>query len=185
MVHFASAAIAFSALFTVASAAGGGPKILRPGADNWWVAKSDNVLEWDCKSSSIQQYTVVMTNTNPTILSGPMAIIAIQNNADCSKLVTQQQMTMPAATGYKIQFANTLNQSDVYSESEEFEIKPLGSAYPSSSAGGAAGPTGSGTGTAESANTTGGSGSNAASGLQTPLTLGVAAVGVFIGLLAA
>uniref|UniRef100_A0A0W0EUK1 Uncharacterized protein n=1 Tax=Moniliophthora roreri TaxID=221103 RepID=A0A0W0EUK1_MONRR len=170
MVHFASAAIAFSALFTVASAAGGGPKILRPGADNWWVAKSDNVLEWDCKSSSIQQYTVV---------------IAIQNNADCSKLVTQQQMTMPAATGYKIQFANTLNQSDVYSESEEFEIKPLGSAYPSSSAGGAAGPTGSGTGTAESANTTGGSGSNAASGLQTPLTLGVAAVGVFIGLLAA
>ncbi|KAK7051346.1 hypothetical protein VNI00_004846 [Paramarasmius palmivorus] len=169
MVHFASAAIAFSALFTVASAAGGGPKILRPGPDNWWVAKSDNVIEWDCKTSSVTEFIVV---------------IADQQNSDCSKLVTQQQMSMPAATGYKIQFANRLNQTDVYSESEEFEIKPLGSAYPSQAtpSGTTSSSNSSETGTSAGANTGEG---NSASSLQTPLAFGAAALGVFIGLIAA
>ncbi|KAK7051345.1 hypothetical protein VNI00_004845 [Paramarasmius palmivorus] len=49
--------------------------------------------------------------------------IAMQDNKDCSKLVTSQQSTFPAASGYTILFTNPLNQSEIYSESGEFEVK--------------------------------------------------------------
>ena len=47
------------------------------------------------------------------ILAQPQAIIAIENNFDCSKTITQQQEIFPAGTGYTIQLANTLNNTDV------------------------------------------------------------------------
>jgi len=54
-----------------------------------------------------------LTNSNPSILPAPLAIIAVENNFDCSKTITQQQSAQPAGTGYTVQLASTLNGTDV------------------------------------------------------------------------
>jgi hypothetical protein len=77
-----------------------------------------------------------------------VAFIAIVQSSDCSKEVTIQQSNQRAAPGYTLYLANILNGTDIYGQSEEFEIKPLGSAYPSQSqnipVSGSAGSSGSG-----------------------------------------
>ncbi|KAK1231073.1 hypothetical protein PQX77_005820 [Marasmius sp. AFHP31] len=182
-MHFAPAFLTLSTLATYAAAAasGVGPKILVPNKDNWWVAKSSNVLTWDCNNSQRNNFTVIITNANPAtkLNNGGLAIIATQENSQCSKEMTQLQSSQEAATGYKLLFANPLNNTDVYSESDEFEIKPLGSAYPSSTA--SQGPTGSTSG--QAAQSTGGG--NGAASYKASLGYGFAAVGALVGLLAA
>lgn len=54
-----------------------------------------------------------VANQDVKILSAPIAIIAIENNYDCSRTITQDQANQPAGTGYMIQLANPLNQTDV------------------------------------------------------------------------
>ncbi|KAH9852451.1 hypothetical protein C2E23DRAFT_709571, partial [Lenzites betulinus] len=110
-------------------------EIISPGGpDLWWVAESDNVVSWTCKTSTVQQFTVLIANQNTAILTAPQAFIAQQNNFDCSKLITKDQVNMQPGTGYTIQLANIFNETDVYAESQPFEIKALGAAYPATSA---------------------------------------------------
>ncbi|KAI0371230.1 hypothetical protein BV20DRAFT_965389 [Pilatotrama ljubarskyi] len=128
-------------------------QIISPGGpDLWWVAQSDNVLSWTCKTSPYTNFTVLIANSNPAVLTSPQALIAQQNNFDCSKLVTKDQFSQSAATGYTIQLADPFNSTHIYAESQPFEIKPLGSTYPASSAtptlGGSATASGSGSATA-------------------------------------
>jgi hypothetical protein len=127
-------------------------QITQPSSSIWWVAKSQNVLAWNCQSGtdSVTNFTVLISNVNPSILAAPLAIIAIQQNFDCSIIITQDEASQPAATGYTILFANPLNNTDVYATSEQFEIKPLGSLYPSQVSSSASAPGGTGTGTGTS-----------------------------------
>ncbi|EPQ53529.1 hypothetical protein GLOTRDRAFT_17384, partial [Gloeophyllum trabeum ATCC 11539] len=132
MVSIRYTLAAAAALFGVANA---DLSILAPGGPNlWWVASSTNTLLWTCKDSQYQNFTILVANSNPSILSAPQAIIAVQNNYDCSKTITDSQSGYPPATGYTVQLANPLNSTEIYAQSQEFEIKPLGSAYPASSA---------------------------------------------------
>ncbi|KAI5994907.1 hypothetical protein F5J12DRAFT_856539 [Pisolithus orientalis] len=129
--------------------------ITNPSSDSWWVAQSSNTLAWTCNTSPYSNFTILLANSNPSVLVQPIAIIAIQENYDCSKTITQQQSTQPAATGYTVQFANPLNSTDVYATSETFEIKALGSSYPATSS--ASSPSGtSGSSSPSSTSTTGG-----------------------------
>ncbi|KAF9255759.1 hypothetical protein L218DRAFT_950517 [Marasmius fiardii PR-910] len=180
-MFFAPAFVTLSALVTFASALTG-PKIILPTADKWWVAQSTNVLTWDCKNSQATQFGVYISNKDPKVLQGNLAIFAQLDNTVCSKEVTQLQVTQPAATGYTLLFTNIVNQTDVYSQSDEFEIKPLGSAYPQTSS---VAP--SGTGTAAGSSSSGGSsgGNNGASSHKSSLGYGLAAVGALVGLIAA
>jgi len=148
---FRSLALASAAFLGVVSAQ---LTITSPSANDWWVAQSLNTLSWTCDTSPYQNYTILLTNTNPSILPAPLAIIAVQYNFDCSKTITQQQSAQPAGTGYTVQFASTVNSTDVYASSEPFEIKALGSSYPTttSSVGGSA----TGTSASASSTTTGG-----------------------------
>lgn len=54
-----------------------------------------------------------IANSDPKVLVSPQAIIAIEQNFDCSKTITQQQESFAVGTGYTIQFANPLNNTDV------------------------------------------------------------------------
>lgn len=119
-----------------------------------WVAQSANTLAWTCNTSPYNNFTVLLANSNPSILVQPIAIIAIQESYDCSKTITQQQSAQPAATGYTVLLANPLNSTDVYATSETFEIKALGSSYPATSS--ASSP--SGTSSSSSPSSTGSSG---------------------------
>ncbi|KAI0711350.1 hypothetical protein C8Q76DRAFT_797663 [Earliella scabrosa] len=174
---------ALSATLAFASSAAAQLQIIAPGGPNlWWISGQDNVVTWTCKTSPYTNFTVLIANSDPNILVQPQAFIAQQNNFDCSKLITKEQVNMRAAPGYTVQLANPFNSTDVYAESEPFEIKPLGSTYPASSAtptlggsatgsaGGAASPTGGSSDTQ-----TGGNGDNGAPGLTAPGTLAAAA----------
>ncbi|KAI6012066.1 hypothetical protein PISMIDRAFT_676937 [Pisolithus microcarpus 441] len=128
--------------------------VTNPTSDSWWVAQSANTLAWTCNTSPYNNFTVLLANSNPSILVQPIAIIAIQESYDCSKTITQQQSAQPAATGYTVLLANPLNSTDVYATSETFEIKALGSSYPATSS--ASSP--SGTSSSSSPSSTGSSG---------------------------
>jgi len=117
--------------------------ITQPSSDIWWVAKSQNVIAWTCHDTSIVDFTVLVNNSDPKLAVSPLAVIAIQQNFDCSITITQDQANQPAGTGWTILFADPLNNTNVYATSQPFEIKPLGSAYPSqaiTSGNGTAGP---------------------------------------------
>ena len=46
-------------------------------------------------------------------MAAPLAIIAQENNFDCSKTITQDQANQPAGTGYTILLADPLNNTNV------------------------------------------------------------------------
>ncbi|KAF5374074.1 hypothetical protein D9757_010730 [Collybiopsis confluens] len=121
--------IALAALSAVISVACAQLTVLFPGGENqWWVDGSDNLLEWNCNESQVQTFSVLINN--PDFLT-PLAIIADQPNFVCSRLITANQTrALPVGTGYTIELVNVLNSSDVYAQSAPFEIKPVGSAFP-------------------------------------------------------
>jgi len=132
-----------------------------------------------------ENFTVVLANQDPTKWA-PLGIIAIEQNFDCSKTITPDLQNAPVGTGYLIQFANTLNISDIYAASQPFEIKPTSAGYPASSATpqatGAASSSGSSssgssqpTGTAQKPS---GAGKTATAGLGAAAA--VAALGLFL-----
>ncbi|KAG7086832.1 hypothetical protein E1B28_002753 [Marasmius oreades] len=144
-MFFAPAFVTLSALATFAFALTG-PKVLVPAKDQWWVAKSSNVLTWDCHNTQAIQFGVYIKNKDPNVLSGPLGIIARLENTVCSKEIDLQQVKLNVGPGYTILITNVVNQTDVLSQSEEFEIKPLGSPYPTppaSSTGGSIPPSSS------------------------------------------
>jgi len=158
-------------------------QITNPSTSSWWVAKSENVLAWDCSSSQAtidNNFTVLINNIDPKVFQGPLAVIAVQSNSACSIDVSQDQVSQPAGTGYVITMADPLNNTNVFATSQQFQIKPLGSLYPSqvsSSASGASG-TNAGSGSLPSNSATSGA---ALSPRINPSLLGLTGV---IGLLA-
>ncbi|TFK87513.1 hypothetical protein K466DRAFT_586326 [Polyporus arcularius HHB13444] len=185
-MKFSTAALS-ATLVALASGAAAQLEVIAPGGPNlWWIAESDNVVTWTCKTSPYTNFTVSIANKDVKVLTSPLPFISQQNNFDCSKLITKDQVNMAPATGYTIQLSNPFNLTDIYAESQEFEIKALGAPYPASSAtptlGGSA--TGSGAGSASATGSTpsatgGASGSNGASGLSAPGTLAAVAVAAF------
>jgi hypothetical protein len=158
--------------------------IISPGGpDLWWVAKSENVMLWSCQTSPYMNFTVLIGNSDTTILPASIAIIAIEQNYICSQDITQDMANQNPGTGYTLSFANPLNATDVYAVSEPFEIKPLGSTYPPPSATPTAGVvngTASATGAGASA-----SGKSGASNTKSSVAYVLAAAAALVGLMTA
>jgi len=148
--------------------------VTSPSADIWWVNDSMNTLAWTCSDSPVSQFTVTISNSNQAILAGSLALIAIEQNFECSKTITPQ---VTPATGYVINLANPLNSSDIYVSSAPFEIKAVGSTYPPQQTTSASGPSATG-----SNSTTGTSGKSGAvsvrSNVAAALSMGVVAFGM-------
>ncbi|KAL5476851.1 hypothetical protein ACEPAI_3037 [Sanghuangporus weigelae] len=131
--------------------------ILSPGGpDLWWVANSENNIVWTCNTSPVQNFSILVANSNPSVLVSPLAVVAIQQNFDCSRTLTTQQVNFTTGTGYTLILADPINSTNVYAQSEEFEVRPVGSTYPdpSSTPTGTASATGSGTATASGSEAT-------------------------------
>ncbi|SJL04478.1 uncharacterized protein ARMOST_07845 [Armillaria ostoyae] len=158
--------------------------VTSPSAGIWWVAQSTNVIAWSCNDSPYSEFTILITNPDTSVLVSALAIVAIEQNYDCSKVLTQQQVSMPAATGYVLQLANPLNSSQVYAASQPFEIKALGAAYPSTSAAveSATGSLASASASASAASASASASGNAASTLKTSVGFGLGAIGAILGL---
>ncbi|THH05601.1 hypothetical protein EW145_g4678 [Phellinidium pouzarii] len=156
-------------------------KVLAPGGPNlWWVANEENNVVWNCKDSQFDNFTILLKNSNPAVLSGADAIVSIQQNFDCSETLTTQQANFTAATGYTLLLANTLNSSDVYASSDPFEVKAQGSAYPASSATPVADSTSTSSSSASTSSSSGSSSSSQTSGALTVLPNGAGAFGALL-----
>jgi len=141
----------FLATFVVAQSF----KITAPSSKIWWVAGGQNTLVWACNSDEAQAdqkqtggyFTVVIFH--PKYFPQGFAIIAQEPNADCEKSISLDQLNQEPGENFTIALTDTRNNSNIFAISEPFEIKPLGSLYPSqvSSSASAAG----GTATASSA----------------------------------
>ncbi|KAF9041506.1 hypothetical protein BJ165DRAFT_1350066 [Panaeolus papilionaceus] len=121
--------------------------ITQPSADIWWVAQSTNVMAWTCNTSPFTNFTILIQIPG---VPSPLQFLGIQQNFDCSITVTNNQVNQAPGTGYKLLIANVFNNTDIFASSDPFEIKPLGSAYPSqvtpppNASGGSGTPSGSG-----------------------------------------
>lgn len=105
--------------------------ILAPSSSYWWIANSQNLYSWTCGSNYNEGYTnftVLINNSNPTLFSGPLALVAVQWDYDCSVLLPPVP-SLPAGPGYTLYFGDVFNQTHVIASSSVFEIKPVGSAY--------------------------------------------------------
>jgi len=126
-------------------------QILSPSGSIWWVAESENQISWDCKNPQ------AITDSNFTVLlkgpsfAAPQAIIAIEKNEDCIKTITKDQANQPSGNGYTIYLADPLNNTHVFATSEQFEIQPLGSKYPSQVSSSASAASGTATASSSSA----------------------------------
>jgi len=123
----ACAAVAYSQI--TANDPAEGLSVTQPSTSVWWVQNSQNTIAWTCRNTQIQTFTVLVSNTDPKILTQPQAFLANLKNADCSELI--QASEFPTGPGYQILLANPVNQTDIYAVSELFEIKAAGSAFAS------------------------------------------------------
>ncbi|KAJ7152699.1 hypothetical protein C8R43DRAFT_1127154 [Mycena crocata] len=131
------ACLAALALAGVASAAisTGGLKILAPGGpDLWWLKDQDNNVVWTCGESTFTQFTLTINNPDTKLLTDSTALIAVEQNFNCAQTVAATLFSAPLGTGYFLRMANILNSTDIYAESDPFEIKALSAGYPLASA---------------------------------------------------
>jgi hypothetical protein len=154
--------------------------ITQPSADIWWVAQSTNVMAWTCKTSPFTNFTVLIQIPN---VPAPLQFLGIQQNFDCSITITNNQVNQAPGTGYQLLLANVFNNTDIFARSDPFEIKPLGSAYPSQVTP-SPGASGSGTPSQSGANPSSSTGA-ALSMRHGASTLGALAAAVFAGFLGA
>lgn len=95
------------------------------------VAQSQNLISWTCKDTTVASFTILCVQTfgsypyftytllssvgnqDPKISVAPLAIIPVQQNFQCSILVTQDQANQAAGTGWQIFFADILNITNV------------------------------------------------------------------------
>ncbi|KAG9015930.1 hypothetical protein FRB90_004137 [Tulasnella sp. 427] len=138
--------LAWSALYASAAIT-----ILAPSPDYWWVANSQNLYSWTCGPNYNEGYTnftVLIDNpTNKALFAGPLALVAIQWDYDCSVLIPNLSQVNPGS-GYVLSFADVFNQSHIIAQSQAFEVKPFGSAYAPQPSGVSSAVTATGTGTA-------------------------------------
>jgi len=181
----------FAVIGTLVGSAVAKFQFLSPGGDSlWWVAQSQNSFVWACHDNPpATTYTLLVNNTNPTILSAPEAIVANIANADCSHSITTQQAALTPATGYTVIFADILDQTKVYAVSQQFEVKALGATYPPASATPADDPLTSAAGAASGSSTASGASASSTNGTNKSngafATFEVSAAGVLAALGAA
>jgi len=127
----------------------------------------------------------LLNNTNPSVYPGPGAIRANIPNADCSELINAAQVSaIPVATGYTVMLADMADETKIYAVSQPFEIKALGSAYPSTTTAANSGTaSGSSTGSSSSSTSTSKKSNGAFAAFEISAAGVLAAIGAAIGML--
>jgi len=142
--------------------------ISSPGSNNYWVQNTSNVINWSFSSGDPNPVDITVTNSNSSFLNGAFSIARNLDASNGSFTVTD--VTLLVATGYVVNFVNGTNQSQIFTSSQEFEVKkpgtpPSSSANSTASASGSASATGSGsTSTSGSATQTSNRGAATSSG---------------------
>jgi len=119
-----------------ASVSNGGLSILVPGGPNlWWLAGQQNNLIWTCGQSTFTTFEIWINNSDVTLLTAITPLLSIEQNFNCEQGISPDLIAaVPVGTGYTIVLADPANSTNVYAVSDQFEVKPLASGYPASSA---------------------------------------------------
>ncbi|KAJ6613184.1 hypothetical protein B0H10DRAFT_2049828 [Mycena sp. CBHHK59/15] len=125
------------ALAAAATAAGTGTlTILAPGGDSlWWLVDQPNNVVWTCGESPFDQFTIWVANNDTTLLSGALAVIAVEQNYNCNQgLSADLVAALPVGKGYTVLLTNINNGTDIYAQSAPFEVRALSAGYPPATA---------------------------------------------------
>ncbi|BEJ14846.1 hypothetical protein CspHIS471_0406130 [Cutaneotrichosporon sp. HIS471] len=132
------------ALLANAASALAAISVIQPSKDLWWVNNGINTLAWT-GSAPPNDFVVMLSNPDIKLLTTDSAIGSIAQTFMFS--LTILPVKWNAGTGYTIKLVNPLNGTEVYAQSEQFEIKAEGSTYATAgvtSAAGTLAPTGAG-----------------------------------------
>ncbi|KAL1943305.1 hypothetical protein VTO73DRAFT_4380 [Trametes versicolor] len=104
-------------------------EITAPSESVFWVQDTSNTITWTFNEGDPSPLTIVLRNADPRILNG--VGLAIASSVDTSaESFTVANVTLPAASGYTVEFDDPLNNSKIFASSAPFMIKPPGSAPP-------------------------------------------------------
>ncbi|RSH78001.1 uncharacterized protein EHS24_002452 [Apiotrichum porosum] len=130
------------------------PKITVPSSKSWWVlddmnftttagevGTAHNNVNWTWTKDASNPPTLglvwfVLRNADTSVLASPTGFAGLSDfrqddaNGHVNIGFTINGSEFPAAPNYTIQFVRESNWSMVFAESEQFEIKPVGSALP-------------------------------------------------------
>ncbi|MBW0552178.1 hypothetical protein O181_091893 [Austropuccinia psidii MF-1] len=100
--------------------------INNPSSSAYWVQFATNTIAWSNGGSDPSQVSLQIVHPNKTILNGVFAITEFVPTSLESFTVTN--VTLLVSDGYIVQMVNTTNNTQVYTSSAPFSVKPNGTA---------------------------------------------------------
>ncbi|KZS86754.1 hypothetical protein SISNIDRAFT_420566, partial [Sistotremastrum niveocremeum HHB9708] len=91
------------------------------------VQNTSNPIQWSSQPGDPSPISIIVTNPDNSILNGPFSIHEFVNITDGSFTVTN--VTLRVDKGFFVNFVNPSNASQIYAQSQPFEVKPPGSTY--------------------------------------------------------
>ncbi|KAL7278755.1 hypothetical protein PYCCODRAFT_1426324 [Trametes coccinea BRFM310] len=145
-------------------------QILSPSASSYWVQNTSNTITWQFSDGDPNPISINVVNANNATLNGVFTIANFVNVSTQTFTVTN--VTLRPGDNYQVQFVNTSNITQVFAHSDDFTVKPPGTAPASivsasstatSSGASASSTSPSGTSSTASASATGGARNGAVS----------------------
>ncbi|KAI0791070.1 hypothetical protein C8Q75DRAFT_759187 [Abortiporus biennis] len=120
-MHFAAVfvALVLAPLYAMAAIT-----ITGPSETSYWVQNISNVITWTFTQGDPNPISIVITNSNSSLLNGNFSIAEFVDVSTQSFTVTN--VTLRVADGYTVNFVNSSNLSDVFATGPSFSVKAGG-----------------------------------------------------------
>ncbi|KAI0067530.1 hypothetical protein BV25DRAFT_1819860 [Artomyces pyxidatus] len=142
---------AVAALSLIPALACAAISITGPSPSAYWVQNTSNTIDWSFSAGDPNPVTVIVTNAENATLNGDFFIAQFVNVSQQSFTVTN--VTLRPGSDYQVVFVNPANESQVYANSSNFDVKPPGTALaPSSNSSGTSSSSSSPTSTSNISN---------------------------------
>ncbi|TIA68417.1 hypothetical protein E3P77_04054 [Wallemia ichthyophaga] len=108
-----------------------------PNSKNWWIDSDSQTFAWTTSSESDpEQFITIIKNDDEDVLPSKQAAVTgiIESDRGSYQIDSNAGVNLSPGKGYVLVFADPTDQNKEFAKSEEFEIKPEGSAYPDASA---------------------------------------------------
>ncbi|KAF8511155.1 hypothetical protein BU17DRAFT_97498 [Hysterangium stoloniferum] len=120
-MRFSSAILVSAGLLTSVPAIFAAISINSPSPSDFWVQFHQNVISWQFASGDPNPVNIVISNPNSSYLNGPYAIA---NSLDVSNgTFTVTNVTLTVNSGYVVNFVNPQNTSQIFAQSQPFDVK--------------------------------------------------------------
>ncbi|CDO77492.1 hypothetical protein BN946_scf184902.g26 [Trametes cinnabarina] len=101
-------------------------QILSPSSSSYWVQNTSNTITWQFSQGDPSPISITVVNANNATLNGAFSIANFVNVSTQTFTVTN--VTLRPGDHYQVQFVNTSNITQVFAHSDDFSVKPPGTA---------------------------------------------------------